>query len=100
MDPLPPPVQDLSPPDPAALERLQALLGELAGFIDWWRTQHLGADAASAPADSGLQGRGIAHTLQVILARALKDPGSLARHYAAFAGLALQVAQQLSLIHI
>lgn len=99
MDPLPPPVQDLPPPDPAVLERLQRLLGELAGFIDWWRTRHLGDQApASAPTDgptdSGLQGRGIAHTLQLILARALKDPGSLARQYAAFAGLALQVAQQ------
>lgn len=96
MDTLPGAVQDLPPPDPAVLERLQKLLGELAGFIDWWRQRHLGDGATSGAeaTDSGLQGRGIAHTLQVILARVLKDPGVLARHYGSFAARVLQAVQQ------
>jgi polyhydroxyalkanoate synthase subunit PhaC len=98
----PPSVEDARLADPAAVERLQRLLGELAGFVDWLRERHLGADAdadatntsSAATNESGLQGQGMAHTLRVMLARVLSDPSSLAKHYAAFAGLVLQAARQ------
>lgn len=77
-------------------QRLQRLLGELAGFVDWLRESHFGSDAAQAPADSGLGAQGLLHTLRVMLARALDDPGALAGHYARFAALVLQAARQES----
>jgi polyhydroxyalkanoate synthase len=96
MPPLPPPVEDARLIDPAVVDRLQSLLGELAGFIDWLRDRHLGAAGvdANAAADSGLQGQGVVHTLRVLLARVLNEPSSLARHYAQFAKLVLEAARQ------
>jgi len=97
---LPPPIEPAHQADPAGVERLQRLLGELAGFIDWLRERHFNPTAddlsreTSGPPDSGLRGKGLLHTLQVMLARALDDPASLARHYAGFAGLALKAARQ------
>lgn len=90
-----------APQDAAAREpgsegrqRLQRLLAELAGFVDWLREQHL--PAGSHPADSGLVGSGLLHTLRLVLARILDDPGSLAQHYARFAALVLEAARQES----
>ena len=97
MPPSPPPIADARLADPAGVQRLQRLLGELAGFVDWLRERHLGPgaeDHAQAAADSGLRGKGFLHTLRVILARVLADPSSLAQHYASFAGLALSAAKQ------
>lgn len=84
------------------VERLQRLLGEAAGFVDWLRERHFHAAGAphpdddEAPADRGLAGPGLLHTLKVMLARVLDDPQSLAQHYARFAALVLQASRQES----
>lgn len=89
-------VEDARIADPALLERLQRLLGELAGFIDWVRESRLGGDGAGAAvgADSGINGQGVLRTLGLMLARVLDNPGTLAEHYAAFAQLALAASRQ------
>lgn len=91
-------IEDARLADPALLARLQRLLGELAGFVDWLREHKLGAgaapDATAATADSGLNGQGLLRTLGLMLSRVLDNPGSLAEHYAAFARLALAASRQ------
>ena len=89
--------EDARPADAALLQRLQSLLGELAGFIDWLRTSRLhGADAGITPGgiDSGLAGQGLLSTLKLMLARVLDNPATVAEHYAAFAKLALAASRQ------
>ncbi len=85
-------VEDAKLADPALIERLARLLGELGGFVDWLRERH--AAPETAPADSGIDGKGLLHTLRLMLARVLDNPGSLAEHYAAFAKLALAASRQ------
>ena len=96
--------QDATPREPGA-ERLQRLLGEAAGFLDWLRERHLGVEnvqggvetaTGTADADSGLDGKGFIETLRAMLARVLDDPAALASHYASFAALVLQAARQQS----
>lgn len=76
------------------VERLQRLLGEVAGFVDWLRDHHFGTAAAPGTADSGLSGKGLLHTLKLILARVLDDPSDFAQQYARFASLVLQASRQ------
>ncbi|CAD5371605.1 Poly(3-hydroxyalkanoate) polymerase 2 [Rubrivivax sp. A210] len=94
--------QDAQAREPGA-ERLQRLLGEVAGFVDWLRDEHFGpvgagdtADEAATAAESGLSSSGLLHTLRLMLARVLDDPQSLSQHYARFAALVLQAARQES----
>lgn len=84
-------------PDAAGVERLHALLDELTRLVDWLHGRVAGPPDAQDPPDirePGLRGKGFLHTAKLILARVLDDPGSLAAHYASFAGLVLDAAQQ------
>jgi len=93
-----------APQDAAGVERLNALLDEAKCFVDWLHDRVAGTPAAAGkaneggltgePKDSGLTGKGLLHTLKLMLARVLDDPSSLATHYAKFAGLVLDAAQQ------
>lgn len=82
-------------PDAEGIERMQALLDELRRIVDWLHGRMTGAPPSeSAQADSGFSGKGLLQTLKLMLSRVLDDPASLASHYATFAGLVLDAAQQ------
>jgi len=91
-------MQDATPVDASGVERLTALLDELKRLVDWLHGRVASSSDAERDghdaADSGLTGKGFLHTLKLMLARVLDDPGSLASHYGSFAGLVLDAAQQ------
>lgn len=88
-------MQGSIPVDASGRERLAALLDELQQLVDWVLRRVAGGDAIhAAPADSGLTGKSVLHTLKLILARVLDDPDSFASQYANFASVVLDAAQQ------
>lgn len=88
-------MQGPNPVDASGSERLAALLDELQHLVDWMLRRVAGAaEVNAASSDSGLTGKSVLHTLKLILARVLDEPDSFARHYANFAGLVLDAAQQ------
>jgi polyhydroxyalkanoate synthase len=81
-------------PDASGAGRLHALLDEAKRFVDWLHDRVAGPHEGGAePPDSGFAGKGLLHTLKLMLAHALDDPSSLAAHYGKFAGLVLDAAQ-------
>jgi polyhydroxyalkanoate synthase len=93
-----PPLEDASSSiDPAGVERVQRLLGEVADFLDWLRARYFDGSThrpPEVPADSPFSGQTFVQTARVLLARVLSDPAALARHCASFANLALSAAKQ------
>lgn len=88
-------MREAAPVDASGIERLNALLDELKRLVDFLHGRVAGTTATGGEtSDSGLTGKGLLHTLKLMLARVLDDPGSLASHYASFAGLVLDAAQQ------
>jgi polyhydroxyalkanoate synthase subunit PhaC len=81
-------------PDASGVERLAALLDEARRLVDWLHERVVPPDAAVPPGESGFKGKGLLHTLKLMLARVLDDPSSLATHYAKFASVVLDAAQQ------
>jgi polyhydroxyalkanoate synthase len=80
----------------AATQKLLFLLDEAARLIDALRKRVAGDAPTSdggktSDPPSAFRGKGFAETLQLIIAQALRHPESLARHYAAFAGHALEI---------
>lgn len=88
-------MHEAPPVDASGIERVNALLDELKRLVDWLHCRVAGAPGTGGDtSDSGLTGKGLLHTLKLMLARVLDDPASLASHYASFAGLVLDAAQQ------
>jgi polyhydroxyalkanoate synthase len=88
-------MREAGPVDASGIERLNALLDELKRLVDFLHGRVAGALCPGEDtSDSGLTGKGLLHTLKLMLARALDDPASLASHYASFAGLMLDAARQ------
>jgi polyhydroxyalkanoate synthase subunit PhaC len=81
-------------PDGSGVERLAALLDEAKRLVDWLHERVAPPDGAAPPGESGFNGKVLLHTLKLMLARVLDDPSSLATHYAKFASVVLEAAQQ------
>ena len=93
--------QDPPQLDSVTLQKLTHLLDEAHKFVEFLRLRFFdhtaqSDEASNDKAASGIKGKGFLQTIQIILARALTHPESLAKHYAQFAGLVLQILRRES----
>lgn len=76
---------------PETFDKLIRLLEKASELLREFDT-----DANTPSRDNAMRGRGMLHTLRIIIASALSDPDSLAQHYGAFASSVVDVLSGIS----